>query len=320
MKTHIKTDISYLKRFRLIINISFISILLLSLRTVPVTAQEPLKYRPYSSKEVKVLGVTTKVMAVGLNKRTQDEPVIILQSGALVPMEYWTPLISFISNLSPLIAYDRPGAGGSSFNGTEPTPEYIAGHLHELLKAVKVPPPYILVGHSWGGPLILYYAGKYPEEVAGMVYVDPTDPGRTPETFYMTSDRKKIAEMKAESDTLAKGLLNSNQGAGAEYRFIESFFNMPVKARRLPENPSVPTVFIIAGLYENPGGLSFMDRAWHKKRLDLRIDRFRRVVHSLPQATLIIASDTGHNIPMEAPDLIAGAIHRVKTQIQTGPP
>jgi len=48
--------------------------------------------------------------------------------------------------------------------------------LHRLLAALKVPPPYILVGHSMGGLLVRLYARTYGSEVAGVVLADADEP------------------------------------------------------------------------------------------------------------------------------------------------
>jgi pimeloyl-ACP methyl ester carboxylesterase len=52
----------------------------------------------------------------------------------------------------------------------------IAAELHELLSAAEVPPPYVLVGHSFGGLSIRAYASRHPDDVAGLVFVDPAHP------------------------------------------------------------------------------------------------------------------------------------------------
>jgi pimeloyl-ACP methyl ester carboxylesterase len=45
--------------------------------------------------------------------------------------------------------------------------------LHAMLEAAGIKPPYVLVGHSCGGLVMRRYALLYPEDVSGVVLVDP---------------------------------------------------------------------------------------------------------------------------------------------------
>jgi pimeloyl-ACP methyl ester carboxylesterase len=69
--------------------------------------------------------------------------------------------------------YDRAGTGLS-----DPPPnrkrllDDVVLDLHELLAAGKVAPPYVLIGQSGGGFNVYHYAGRYPDEVAGLVLLD----------------------------------------------------------------------------------------------------------------------------------------------------
>jgi pimeloyl-ACP methyl ester carboxylesterase len=72
--------------------------------------------------------------------------------------------------------YDRAGRGWSEPADTAQDGAQIATDLHTLLQRGRVPGPYVLAGHSFGGLYVLTFAARYPDEVAGMVLVDSTAP------------------------------------------------------------------------------------------------------------------------------------------------
>jgi pimeloyl-ACP methyl ester carboxylesterase len=73
--------------------------------------------------------------------------------------------------------YDRAGRGWSEPAEGSQDGAQIATDLHTLLERGDVPGPYVLAGHSFGGLYVLTFAARYPDEVAGMVLVDSTEPG-----------------------------------------------------------------------------------------------------------------------------------------------
>jgi pimeloyl-ACP methyl ester carboxylesterase len=56
----------------------------------------------------------------------------------------------------------------------------VARELHEMLRAAEIAPPYLMVGHSFGGVVVRRFAAEYPEEVSGVVLVDPMRPEEWP--------------------------------------------------------------------------------------------------------------------------------------------
>ena len=88
----------------------------------------------------------------------------------------WTYVQPAVAGFTTACAYDRAGFGWSEAGPMPRTAGRIAAELHALLGTANIPPPYVLVGHSFGGLSIRAYAASHPEDVAGLVFVDPAHP------------------------------------------------------------------------------------------------------------------------------------------------
>lgn len=124
---------------------------------------------------VNLSGHNIRVLMTGIHNVERDEPVVVFEMGAGGPIEAWGQVIPDVAQFAPVIAYDRPGNGQSEWDGQKLTLKFAAERLHSVLEKVKAQPPYVLVGYSLGGPFIRMFTGLYPGEVAGLVYVDPTE-------------------------------------------------------------------------------------------------------------------------------------------------
>jgi pimeloyl-ACP methyl ester carboxylesterase len=116
-----------------------------------------------------------RVRSQGLDQRQTGRAVVVLEAGAGNGLETWDPVFANIAEIAPVIAYDRRGLGQSQTDGQPQTIRHVASSLHSLLSTLQVPPPYVMVGQSYGGILIRAYAQAYPTEVKGLVYLDATD-------------------------------------------------------------------------------------------------------------------------------------------------
>ena len=123
-------------------------------------------------------------------------PTVVFVAGAQDRAETWSTtkdpseqaVLPAIAETNRVCAYDRPGTLLATGEGAEdfeksrsdpvPQPTTLQDHvddLHALLQASgEGKRPYVVVGHSMGGAVSRLYASEYPEEVSGLVLVDPT--------------------------------------------------------------------------------------------------------------------------------------------------
>jgi pimeloyl-ACP methyl ester carboxylesterase len=103
-------------------------------------------------------------------------PVVVLESGWPGCGLGWDRVRGPVSQFARVVTYDRAGTGKSETGPSPRHAEQIASELHTALQNAGLDPPYILVGQSLGGPYVRVFAKMYPQEVCGMVLVDPTQP------------------------------------------------------------------------------------------------------------------------------------------------
>ncbi|MGA3161634.1 MAG: alpha/beta hydrolase [Terracidiphilus sp.] len=100
-------------------------------------------------------------------------PTVLFEAGIAATNLNWYHIQEPVSSFAATVSYDRGGLGWSSPCRTARTPANIAAELYQLLESAAVKPPYILVGHSFGGLVMRRFALDHPEEVAGILLVDP---------------------------------------------------------------------------------------------------------------------------------------------------
>lgn len=108
-----------------------------------------------------------------LHEQGQGSPVVIFESGIGASSLSWVVLQPNIAAFTRTVSYDRAGLGWSALSNTPRTVPGIVNELHSALSQANISPPYVLVGHSFGGLLVRAYASLFTDEVVGMVLVDP---------------------------------------------------------------------------------------------------------------------------------------------------
>ena len=253
-----------------------------------------------------------------------EDPTVVLDSGLFGRGDSWnvsddpkaTPVLAGVQQFTRVCTYDRPGtvigSAPKDFGRSDPVPmpRNVAAavtDLHELLSAAKVPGPYVLVGHSFGGLDSLLYALNYPRRVAGIVFVDALPP--------------ELRNQMTPSLWKTYSELNAQPLPGLHYKELERMdfsasLDQVQRALARTTLPAIPIVvltkdrpFDLAGR-ELPAGFGEkLDAAWLRAQ--------QQLAASIAHVPLTVV-ETSHDVSVERPDVVIDAIRRVVEAVRSG--
>lgn len=167
---------------------------------------------------------THHLHAIVTGSSSSNLPTILLESGMGGCALDWSLVQPELAKHTKVLSYDRAGFGWSTTPISEPTCEGYLRDLRQLLIQLELEPPYILVGHSYGGMIMRLFASAFPEEVAGIILVDSTHEQRFIEsTFNQTRYEERLRHLRR----LRLGYLLSPIG-------LPRLFKQSIGAKRLP--------------------------------------------------------------------------------------
>lgn len=276
--------------------------------------------------ERKFVSINNRQMAYkifGLEERKANEPIVVFESGLGSDGGSYGSLFPFIQKNFVGIVYDRNGIGESEIDTSIKTDADVIKRLHDLLATLKINPPYLLVGHSIGGAFIRLYASKYPEEVCGLFFIDPTD-------FMLTKNEDNKVKINTSSATgyqelLAinlKSIINDsstsegfrNEAKRVQNESSQEFFK---NYKSLPPLKDVPTTVMIAynkhiedyetKMNENLKlGINLIP--WWKELDELRINHYSEMIKNNNKSKLILLPRYSHGIHQQDPKIVADAL------------
>jgi pimeloyl-ACP methyl ester carboxylesterase len=246
---------------------------------------------------ITIEGGPMRVWTAGLEQRGAGQPVVVLEAGAGEGLDTWRPVFPEIAKMLPVVAYDRRGIGQSAVDTEAPTLRRVARSLHALLSSLGVPPPYLLVGHSWGGLIVRAFAEQHPTELSGLLFLDVTDFETTNEeraAAVSPEDREKVTA----PPTMPTIPANTPAGLRAEFQVLSSEMTGGYpEARSLRPVAGVPTVVVVAtppGRLEGLGGAMVRLQIKHQAEWAL----------SSPKGLFVAASHVGHFVHRDDPGLV----------------
>jgi pimeloyl-ACP methyl ester carboxylesterase len=264
-------------------------------------------------------------------------PTVVMDIGAGGNLLDWQLVQPEVAGFARACTYDRGGMGWSEPGDQPRTSEQFVEELHALLNNAGIQDPYVLVGHSLGGNNVQLFASRYPDEVAGMVLVDPQ--------FYNSPSyvdpelQSALAEVMPSTGSSLWNKILATIGVtrlpytfGGEtdertaisthakdtYETMDEYSSLEESAKeRRAATVSLgdkPLMVLSAGAREFPGfsqeQSDQINEAWTKSEADLT-----QVSQNSEQ---IIAEESGHNVQEDDPDLVIDTIRQVVDATRNG--
>jgi pimeloyl-ACP methyl ester carboxylesterase len=120
--------------------------------------------------------VKLRERTVHVRQLGSGSPPIILEAGIAASSLNWSILQPKLAALASAFSYDRAGFGWSTSTGRECRLSQMADELHQWIDTLRVPRPYILMGHSYAAYILRVYAQRFQRELAGIILIDPLTP------------------------------------------------------------------------------------------------------------------------------------------------
>ena len=245
-------------------------------------------------------------------------PTVVLEAGLAGDHRDWNEVMPDLEARGRVCSYDRSGIGYSQVGTRRATAAEKVRDLHDLLGTADEDPPYVLVGHSFGGMLVRLYASTYRDEVAGVILVDSGHPDQDPRL-----DSALIAA-HGRTDHLRQVLAQSRREhdhnlEGVKWRATAA------QVRATPSLGELPLIVITAGLSEVPDDLRAVLTLLGERRYKPVADRVwfslqRELARLSAQSVHVVATDSGHIVMsnLGQPQIVVASIREVVSAVRAG--
>lgn len=237
----------------------------------------------------------------------EGQPTVVIDGGIGSAAVEWRAIQTALSGRTRVCSYDRAGYGWSDPGPAPRSTSRVVAEMREMLKQADIPPPYVLVGHSFGGFNVRYLAANFPDDVVGLLLLESSHPAAA-----MPRDKKGVAgrnpfpaqtaqkERTESDDFVVAGYLNSRRKAiFAQMDEISSFARSAREVEMSPALTDIPLTVVA----RDPA-LGFPDPAdeasWQQGQRELAALNAR--------GRFVTAEGSGHEIHADRPDVVVAEI------------
>jgi len=243
----------------------------------------------------------------------QGSPTVVFENGLT---HDWYDIQNAVSPTTRACSYD-PALQNAPFTRSDPAPtprhaRVIVRDLDRLLGAAEVPGPYVLVGHSNGGLFSLLYASEHPDQVAGMVLVDPVHPDYHARDLAMLRDKIDPATWAALAESACVVL-----PAVLDTQRLDICRSEAQTRRALRHHPIRPMPLSMIshgrpadGQYPPGWPVAAEEALWRQLQ--------NEIAALVPGAHHVVAELSDHDIQHEQPQIVLAEIDRVVRAVRSG--
>jgi len=233
-------------------------------------------------------------------KAGQGSVSIVLIAGPGSPLDSWYKLYPEIQTLGTVFSYDRPGTGGSAKPREAQYGETVIAQLRQLLKVAGVEPPFVLVGHSFGGLHANLFAREFADEVAGVLFLEATAP----------DDVTGLAQYQSAWQRAFIRLLD-RVSPREQFDEIRNQLETLKDIAEAPPFPPVPVV-VISGGKRLPRWIAPAALVRERERTQLGLAALS------PLGERIVAERSAHFPQMSEPEVVLDALERLIGRVRRG--
>ena len=225
-------------------------------------------------------------------------PAVIFEAGFGAGLESWATVQNSTAKFARTVSYDRAGIGQSESGPKPRAAKQIAQDLHVALQKAGIAPPYVLVGHSFGGIYVRVFADLYPKEVAGIVLIDPSQ-----ETF----DAWTKTHQEAQRENRDAEIARAPAGVRDESAEVSTSY---AQARAAKVPAGIPVILLTA--MKDDTMPATVRKVWSQMHEDW--------ISKVPGAKHVVVENSGHFIQAEQPQVVIDAIRQVVDQARRKTP